>query len=49
MKALTRVHGRAAVALLAAGLTAPLHAQDTLVTFRSLVPDVALAMAQAAL
>ena len=49
MKRLTRIRGRAAVALLAAGLTAPLHAEDTLVTFRSLAPDVALEMAQAAL
>lgn len=35
--------------LLVAGLAAPLQAQDTLVTFRSLAPDVALEMAQAAL
>ncbi len=35
--------------LLVAGLAAPLQAQDTLVTFRSLTPDVALEMAQAAL
>lgn len=41
--------GRVAIALVAAGLTVPLHAEDTLVTFRSLAPDVALEMAQAAL
>jgi len=40
---------RLAVALLAAGIVAPLAAQDTLVTFRSLAPEVALEMARAAL
>mgnify|MGYP001812304350 CR=1 FL=1 len=44
-----RVCGGAAVALIATGLAAPLHAQDALITFRSLAPDVALEMAQAAL
>lgn len=49
MKTLTRNRGSAAIAMIAAGLAAPLQAQDTLVTFRSLVPDVALEMAKAAL
>lgn len=40
---------RCAAGLLAAGLMSSLHAQDTLVTFKSLAPEVALEMAQAAL
>lgn len=39
----------AAASLLVACISAPLAAQDTLVTFRSLAPDVALEMARAAL
>lgn len=49
MNAIRRTGKRCAAGLLAASLVSPLMAQDTLVTFRSLSPDVALEMAQAAL
>jgi uncharacterized protein GlcG (DUF336 family) len=44
-----RTSGLCVVALIAAGMALPLQAQDTLVTFRALAPNVALEMAQAAL
>lgn len=44
-----RICRRSVVALLAAASIVPVHARDTFVTFRSLTPDVALEMAQAAL
>lgn len=49
MSCLVRNARRAAISVFALSLVVPLHAQDTLVTFRSLAPDVALEMAQAAL